>query len=207
MDDLQVRNRILDIALNRFYQFGYGSVTMSEISTELGMSKKTVYQHFAAKKDLLRVGLERTVDKISKGLRRISQRSDEDAVEKLVAALGFMMVAIPRPSQRFFQDLSRNLPDVWRELDRRRAEVIRLEFGKLFRQGVKEGVFRKDLDADFLILVFLAMVQNVIKPETLAHLPMSGAQVFEKLTSILMTGVLTEQGGNRYRETLEEAVE
>ncbi len=207
-DDPKSRERILDVALNRFYQFGYSNVTVSEIAAELGISKKTIYRHFAAKKDLLRVGQERTVATISQGLARISKRSEGDAVEKLVAALRFMVENIPRPSQRFFQDLARNLPEVWRELDRRRSEVISREFGELFRQGVREGAFREDLSADFLVLVFLAMVQNVIKPETLAHLPLSGPQVFEKLTSILMTGVLTEKGGRRYRESVsEEAVE
>ncbi len=207
MDDQRARDRILDVALDRFYQFGFSNVTVSEIATDLGMSKKTIYRHFRAKKDLLRVGQERTVERISKGLGRISRRTGEDAVEKLVAALRFMVENIPRPGQRFFQDLSRNLPEIWEELDRRRSEVISREFGALFRRGVEEGVFRKDLSADFLVLVFLAMVQNVIKPETLAHFPLSSAQIFEKLTSILMTGVLTERGGKRFRESVsEEAV-
>lgn len=207
MNETDIRDRILDAALERFYQFGFSNVTVDEIAGALGMSKKTLYVHFPAKKDLLRVGQERTVRRISDGLRRIAERSDWDSVTKLVRAMHFMVENIPRPSQRFFQDLARNLPDVWRELDRRRSEVIRSHFGELFRQGVEEGVFREDLSTDFLILVFLALVQNVIKPETLAYLPLSSAQVFEKLTSILMTGVLTARGGERYRKTIrEEAV-
>lgn len=203
-DEAKTRDRILDTALERFYQFGFSNVTVDEIAAELGMSKKTLYRHFRAKKELLRVGQERTVGRISEGLRRIGERSDWDSVTKLVAAWRFMVDNIPRPSQRFFQDLARNLPEVWRELDQRRSEVIRREFTGLFREGVRDGVFREDLGADFLILVFLALVQNVIKPETLSQLPLSGAQMFEKLTSILMTGVLTERGGRKYRAAIRE---
>ena len=50
--DAQIR--ILEVARNQFFSLGFAKVTMDEIAEELGMSKRTLYQHFPGKKALLR---------------------------------------------------------------------------------------------------------------------------------------------------------
>lgn len=166
---------------------------MDEIAAEMGMSKKTLYQHFAAKKDLLREGLQDKVDAIARGLDQVLENGSADYPSKLSEVMRFMSEALPRPSRRFLRDVAKSAPDVWRPVYEKRAEVIRTRFGKLLRQGVGEGLVRDDLEVEFLILAFTALVQKVISPETLAELPVSVAQAFEKLYSILLLGVLTEK--------------
>lgn len=53
--DAQIR--ILEVARNQFFSLGFAKVTMDEIAEELGMSKRTLYQHFPGKKALLRKAL------------------------------------------------------------------------------------------------------------------------------------------------------
>ncbi len=207
MENTETRQRILDVALERFFRFGFNAVTVDEIAAELGMSKRTLYRHFPGKKDLLREGLERTVGRISEGLRGIVEAESEEPVAKLASAMRFLVERLPRPERRFFQDMARSVPDVWRVVEAKRAEVLRERFGRLFREGVQAGALREDVDPGFLLEVFLTLIHNLIRPETLAEMPLSAAQAFEKLTSILMVGVLTEPAAARFRgKTKGEAV-
>lgn len=48
-----IRKRILETAKEFFLEFGYKKVTMDEIADSLGMSKKTLYQYFPSKYELL----------------------------------------------------------------------------------------------------------------------------------------------------------
>ncbi len=195
----QLKKRILDISLQWFFDFGFASVSMDEISRELGISKKTLYQHFSSKKQLLREGLENRVEQIARGLDSILGREDLDYPRRLTQLMKFMSENLPRPSRRFFGDMTR-VPDVWRPVHQRRGEVIRSRFGRLFREGVKGGFLREDLGPDFLLLVFTALIENVMNPKVLAEQPLSAAQAFERICSVLWLGVLTEKG----RETLKQ---
>ncbi len=197
MSDL--RNRIRKTALEHFFRFGFVSVSMDEIAAEFGISKKTLYQHFASKKDLLREGLEQKVDEIASGLDSILGRSSLEYPAKLQEVMRFMSRKLPRPGKRFFRDMASNASDVWRPIHDRRSSVIRTRFGRLFREGVEEGFLRDDLGADFLLLIFTRLIESVLNPETLAEQPLTAAQAFEKISSIVWLGVLTDKGRKLYR--------
>jgi AcrR family transcriptional regulator len=53
-EELEIKKRIMHAAGQKFIQYGFSKVTMEEIAEELGMSKKTLYQHFESKNELLK---------------------------------------------------------------------------------------------------------------------------------------------------------
>ena len=52
-----VRDRIVATAERIFLRSGFSRVLMDDLARELGMSKKTLYSHFASKEELLRAVL------------------------------------------------------------------------------------------------------------------------------------------------------
>ena len=59
----EVRDRIVAVAERVFLRSGFSRVLMDDLARELGMSKKTVYAHFASKEDLLRAVLAHRVSR------------------------------------------------------------------------------------------------------------------------------------------------
>ena len=49
---METKERIIQEARNLFLRLGIRSVSMDDIATQLGISKKTVYQHFQDKDEL-----------------------------------------------------------------------------------------------------------------------------------------------------------
>ena len=125
----ETRNRILETARRHFFAQGFTKVTMDEIAHELGMSKKTLYQHFPAKRDLLQESLLGINLKITEGLDGIVQNKRLDFSKKLEQALGFVASELPRFSPIFLRDIQRHAPDLWQELDRRRSRSIKKYMG------------------------------------------------------------------------------
>jgi len=197
---LEVQNRILEVAGSQFFSLGFTNVTMDEIAHELGMSKRTLYQHFPGKKALLRKALLSRTERISEGLRKINQSNETHFGKKLEQALTFVATEIPHFSPIFLRDIQRHAPEVWQELDRRRQEHIHNRFGQLILEGVKEGFLRKDISAEILVLLFSTLIRNIVNPETLSHLPLSAPQAFSVISGVLFEGILTDKGRAQYRK-------
>ncbi len=197
---VEVRNRILEVAREQFFSLGFTKVTMDEIAHELGMSKRTLYQHFPGKKDLLRKALLNKAQQISEGLGKIIDGDQAHFGRKLEQALTFVATEMPHLSPIFLRDIQRHAPDVWQELDQRRQETIRTRFGKLIKEGIKAGFLRKDIEAELLVLLFSTLVQNVMNPQTLSRLPLSAPQACAVISGVLFEGILTDKGRARSRE-------
>ena len=193
------RHRILDTAREHFFTLGFTKVTMDEMAHELGMSKKTLYQYFPGKKELLREALLGINLKINEGLEGIIHDNQIDFSEKLERALGFVASELPRFSPLFLRDIQRHAPDIWQELDRRRSQSIKKYLGALIHEGIHKGVLRKDVDAEFLVLLFSTLILNIINPETLSRLPLSTTQAFANINQVVFRGILTDKGRAKYQ--------
>ena len=193
------RHRILDTAREHFFTLGFTKVTMDEMAHELGMSKKTLYQYFPGKKELLREALLGINLKINEGLEGIIHDNQIDFSEKLERALGFVASELPRFSPLFLRDIQRHAPDIWQELDRRRSQSLKKYLGVLIHEGIHKGVLRKDVDAEFLVLLFSTLILNIINPETLSRLPLSTSQAFANINQVVFRGILTDKGRAKYQ--------
>ena len=48
-----MKEEIVKRALNEFMQYGFKTFTMDDLANKMGMSKKTLYEHFSSKQDLV----------------------------------------------------------------------------------------------------------------------------------------------------------
>ena len=194
-----MRERILEIAREKFFQFGFTRVTVDEIAHDLGVSKKTLYRHFPSKEALLREIMKQTTGEIEAGIDRILNDRNSDFVEKLRGIWAWLASRLSKIGPAFQQDLQRHAPEVWKEVDQRRNQAIRRRFGTLFQKGVHSKAIRRDINAELLVLIYLTLVQRIINPETLSQLPLSMSQAFETIISVMFEGILTDRARRRFR--------
>src|SRR5246127_811057 len=83
-----IRQRIVAAARAHFFNHGFRSVTMDDLAAELGISKKTLYAHFASKSALLEAVLTDKFASVSATLERITSGQPHDfpaALHQLLA--------------------------------------------------------------------------------------------------------------------------
>ncbi len=191
--DTETRQRIVDHARDRFMVAGFTKVTLDEIATELGMSKKTLYKFFQSKEELAKAGVTAMLQHIEKMIERIVS-SDRSSTEKIIET----MLVVGRQVSRFGREsqinLRRTAPELWKMIEEFRREQIFSKVGRIFHQAKAEGVIRAEIDEQILLLVFLNAVQGIVNPEVLSQSPFTMEQAFRNIIAVVFQGALTDEG-------------
>ncbi len=190
---LEIRNRILLVALERFNDDGFKMVTTDSLSKDIGISKRTLYAYFNSKEDIFetiysekneieQAALEEMFDKISindsgKLLEEIKDLANINSKLKY------------RYSKLFFRDLKIYFPHLWqKELDLR-AGYSRKGFDIIWQKGVEVGLFKTTISKKIIYLMQMEVFSKLLDPEVLQDLPGSVDEVLSAIIEIFLFGV------------------
>ena len=190
MDRTQTRSRIVAKATEEILRQGYSTTTMDTIAAALGMSKKTIYQLFPSKKDLLKSVLSDLQSEIERELEEIVFRTDLGFRGKWVAVVECNARQYARFGPSFVDDLRESNQEIFQMLDGFRSGLARRCIATLAREGVAEGVFRPDVDPRFLSEAYLAIVQAILNPDLLSSLGMAPDEAYREVVKLLLDGVM-----------------
>jgi AcrR family transcriptional regulator len=189
-----VRQRIVDAARSHFFSHGFRSVTMDDLAGEMGISKKTLYAHFPSKIALLEAVLVDKFAGVEAKLTEISCAYPHDFPTALHELLANMQRELDEIRPPFVRDMRQKAPHVFKTVERRRAALIERFFGKLFIEGQRTGMVRKDVPARLMIEILLAMVQAIMNPPKMEELGMMPKEGFAGILKIVLEGALTGKG-------------
>jgi AcrR family transcriptional regulator len=202
--DAEIKDRILNKTYELFTKFGFHKVTMQEIADSMGMSKKTLYKFFEGKEQIIREIIENKKCDIDNYLEKLWANENLDFVEKISSMMNFIRTQLPNMRGPLFEDLKKNLPEIWMEINESRKKYIREKYSRLIREGIKKGSVRKDLDEEVVMLVYINAIHNILVPEILSELPLTAEQVFDTIVSTLFMGIFTDEGREKYQKHLLE---
>ncbi|MBD3169244.1 MAG: TetR family transcriptional regulator [candidate division Zixibacteria bacterium] len=191
--EADLKNRIITTAKSKFFRYGFSKISVDELASDLGISKKTLYQHFPSKEALLKAVIEHHRNDIKGAVDRIFDNPDIDSISKLRSIfkeVGFRLSQVGRP---FIMDLKKHAPHIWEDIDRFRREQILNRVKQLFEEAVNEGLARRDVNPELVYIIYSNAVQSILNPETISQIPFVVSEIFESLIKILMQGVLTEK--------------
>ena len=188
------RQRIVDAARAHFFSHGFRSVTMDDLAEELGISKKTLYAHFPGKVDLLEAVLADKLAGVEAVLKETTRAHPHDFPATLRELLAGTHRELDEIKPPFVRDMRQKAPHVFKSVERRRAALIERHFGKLFIDGQRAGMVRKDVPAKLMIEILLAMVQSIMNPPKMEELGMMPKEGFAGILKIVLEGALTSKG-------------
>jgi AcrR family transcriptional regulator len=194
----EIRERILLAAREEFLRLGFSGVTTDRIAASLGISKATLYRFFASKEQLCREVLLGLLQEVEAGVDALIKNPKLEFAEKLAGILSFMGLELAKMSGLFSLDLQRNAPRIWKEVEAFRQENILSKLKLILSQGLKSGDFRNDMDQDFLILLYVTVIQEIMNPAILVKFSLSFPEAFRMIVSLMIEGILTEKGRARY---------
>jgi AcrR family transcriptional regulator len=188
------RQRIVDAARSHFFSHGFRSVTMDDLAEELGISKKTLYAHFRGKIDLLEAVLADKLAGVEAKLKKVTRAQRHDFAGTLHELLAGTQRELDEIKPPFVRDMRQKAPQVFKVVEGRRAALIERYFGKLFVEGQRAGMVRKDVPAKLIIEILLAMVQSIMNPPKMEELGMMPKEGFAGILKIVLEGALTAKG-------------
>ena len=200
--NLKTRDRIVAGASARFLAHGFSRVTMDRLSADLGVSKRTLYQHFDSKEQLLYAVVTRFLEETSASVEAIIGRRESDVLDRLAALMDYMSRRLAGVSLVFLEELERHAPDMWSEVQEFRRRRIAENFLKLYRLGRRQKLFAPDPDPRLSTQLFLSLVQGVMNPQTLSRLPFPPSQVLRAIITIFLFGTVGEGYRARHKRRI-----
>src|SRR5881296_430172 len=186
--------RIVDAARVHFFSHGFRSVTMDDLAEELGISKKTLYAHFPGKISVLEAVLADKFAGVEATLKEVTRAHPHDFPATLRELLAGTQRELDEIKPPFVRDMRQKAPEVFKVVERRRAALIERFFGKLFVEGQRTGMVRRDVPAKLIIEILLTIVQAIMNPTKMEELGMTPKEGFAGILKIILEGALTRRG-------------
>jgi len=188
------RQRIVEAARAHFFSHGFRSVSMDDLAAELAVSKKTLYAHFPSKIAVLEAVLADKFAGLEAKLEELTRAYPHDFSAALHELLANTQRELDEIKPPFVRDMRQKAPQVFKIVERRRAELIERFFGKLFIEGQSTGMVRKDLPAKVMIEILLGAVQAIVNPAKVEELGLTPKTGFASVLKVVLEGVITREG-------------
>lgn len=204
---LGLEGKIIDSAYRLFLQKGYRNTTMDDIAQDLSMSKKTLYNYFPGKLDLLSACFEVLKTRLTAKVEAILENRYISFPLKLKSSLTVVATHLAPINPELFEDLRTHAPEVWEALTAYINESAYLRFAKLIEQGVAQGLVNPRLNTGLVVMLYAAAVQSLLDPKFSSQFPgalqkglkIPPSEIYDQAISIIYNGILTEEARNEFQ--------
>jgi AcrR family transcriptional regulator len=190
---MEIKNRIIEGAAQLFKIYGIKSVTMDSLAGHLGISKRTIYEVFSDKDELLVSVLQWMVEK----QKAIIQRIIDDSENAIIAIFRLL-----ETSRDHFQDMS---PAFQADLKKYHHEVLVKNTDKcempdfrsntqVIERGISEKLFRNDINPDIVNRCLYSLIRSTMDFELYPFEDFSRREVIKNVFINYMKGVSTSTG-------------
>ena len=192
--------RIVRQAREHLFAHGYSQCTMDDLAAELGMSKKTLYAHFASKDDIVRAVLEQLGAEIRADADALFANRTLNFAEKFRGFAQGMFDRLSRLNPRTPRELQRYAPHLHQLLVEIRQRNIPYVFGRFIEEGKLAGKVRDDVDAAFAVEFYLAAMQGLLQSGALDRLKLAPRDLLPRAIDLFFDGLLTPAGRKEHEK-------
>lgn len=198
---LSLQTKIIRTADDLFHRQGVRATSIDDICHRLGISKKTFYQVYDQKEDLVS---DIVANQISKG----KEYFEKNIVGKgPIATFYSVLKSISRRSllltePRMAAEIEKYYPDTYKKNKSFRNEMLKEFFEQIYLQGVENGEFRGDIDKEATIVLIGLMFGGVVMyfNEDAPHKgrKVSFKAIMTSFEEIFKRSMLTDKGIEEY---------
>lgn len=155
-----MKDKILNKANELFLTYGFKSVTMDDIAEKLAISKKTIYAFYKKKDELVRACVLDVFNQVSNGIDLICAIGN-NPIEELFEIKDFVLNHLKSEKSSPLFQLKKYYPKFFHELQRKQFEVMNECVQENLNRGIKEGIFRKEIDLDFISRIYFSGITMI----------------------------------------------
>lgn len=190
---MDVKERILTKAADLFFRYGIRSITMDEIAAQLGISKKTIYQFFTDKDDMVSAVIGQEIHKHEEECVLFRQKA-ENAVHQIVIAQESVEEMLRYTNPLMMYDLEKHHPRAYQRLKEFKYQFLYQVLMDNLQWGMEEGVYRADLNRDIVVKARIEAAFLVFNPDVFPHSRYKVVEVAYELAILFLYSVVTDKG-------------
>ena len=148
-----MKHKILDTSKELFLNLGFKSVTMDEIASKLGVSKKTIYKYFENKTELVAAVTEYMFDTVSFGIDTICELK-MNPIEEIFSIKRFVMKHLKDEKSSPQYQLQKYYPKIYASLTQKQFDVMQVCVLNNLKKGIEIGFYRNNIDLEFTSRIY-----------------------------------------------------
>lgn len=188
----EIRHILEKVAL-LYQKYGVRSVTMDDVSSELGISKKTLYQHFADKHQLVSMVADHLINTRQHCMDEIYVK-DLNAIEELFEVARFVNQMMMEHNPALEYDLKKYYPEEYQKIRNiKRKSMYDSAFANL-NKGLGEGIYREEMNPEIIARLHVARVEGMIDQELFSVADISSREVFREIMVYHIRGIANQKG-------------
>jgi len=203
-------NTEIENILQRIYflyqKYGIKSITMDDIARELGISKKTIYEYFTDKNDLVNKVYEFEHKLNMQQFNELSNK-EENAIQALFLVIRYMDEMLKEYNPSVDYDLKKYYPEVF---EKKRKRMIEGVYDKIYNnllRGIKEKLYRSDMDPDLIARLHVSRIVSVPTSDIFTVEEFTSHNNRRELMIYHIRGIATEKGIKELEKELQNEKE
>jgi len=195
--------QILEKVRRLYHRYGIKSVTMDDVSSHLGISKKTLYEYFKDKEDLVRQVLLLKQEWLKARFSEISGKK-LNAIEELFEVYKILNEIFKEYNPSMEYDIRKYYPDIcsW-DREEHRKRMYNTAYHNMLK-GKKEGLYRKDLDASIVARLLVARAETMVASDLFSQEELTSFKVFQEIFIYNLHGILSHKGRTFFENNFEK---
>ena len=193
MEAGSIKEKILAESISLFMEYGLRSVTMDDIAKHLGMSKKTIYQNFKDKEDIIVQATTKYFQAEHKLVDEIAGGAD-NAVDELYRLTVYIREQMKNTNTSVLYDLQKYYQRAWNDYKAFKHNVIYDSVIRNLNRGISEGYFRRDINPEILAHLRVGEIELSFNKNYFPNNKFTLVEVHEQLFEHFTYGILSEKG-------------
>jgi AcrR family transcriptional regulator len=190
---MDIKERIQEKARDLFMRLGIRSVSMDDIATQLGMSKKTIYQFFADKDELVEAVMEANIQQTQQDCEKCLL-SSENAIEEIFLTMEMIQEQFRNMNPMIMYDLQKFHIGANQKFASHKNEFLLSIIRNNIEKGISEGLYRKDIEVDILSKFRLESMMIAFNMELYPPAKYNLADVTKVIIEHFLFGLATIEG-------------
>ena len=187
---------ILKESVGIFLKYGIRSVSMDDIARELGISKKTLYQHVSNKAELISKILDS--DEFHSKCLENFDNPDTNAIDELLEISVQVSKDLKKYSPSAIYDLHKYYPEVIKPfMERRRSLVLDFIRANIIK-GIRQDIYRTDLDVELIALLYIKKLESTHEMILNGDVNYTLEQILSVMFENHIRGICNEAGIRHY---------
>lgn len=198
---MELEEKIIKDSKALFMKYGIKSVSMDDIAKQLGISKKTIYQYFSNKADLLSQVLQQHTSNEKCEFENIKEDS-EDAIDEIVKMARYAIEQLKGLSPHTVYDLQKYYGDSYKAWEKfHRRYVFDLIKENMLR-GIQEKLYRSDINADFIAKIYIEMINVLTDRDKFPMFDKHFDKLYLQFINYHLRGVVSDLGSKQLEKHL-----
>lgn len=188
-----MREEIIHKSTDLFLSYGFKSITMDDIANALGISKKTIYQHFDNKTKLVEATTLSMFNLISHGIDCICALQ-KNPIEEIYDIKHFVSDHLKNEKSSPQFQLQKYYPKIYDTLKSRQFEVMYQCVKANIDRGIKLEIYRNTLNVDFITRIYFNCILAIKDDDLFPNKVFSMNMLMENYLEYHLRGICTDKG-------------